>query len=473
MPRSLRAVALGALSLVAWTSASCGRVGYDAVELDPTVLQNRRFQSDPSGWVRTFGGSGLDAARDVAFASDGSLFVTGTFESGFDFGGGPVGGAGRDDVVVARYARDGSFLWARAFGGAGVDQSFRLAVDASDNVYVCGTIRGQVDFGGGLAGVAGDPLPFVVSYGPNGEYRWVWTATAGSGTAYDVAVHPAGGLVLTGDAHVAIDFGEGIMSIPNYEIFLVRLDASGRQVWWWVQTDDLDNHGRGVGVAPDGTIWLTGMAAGSLDFGAGPLPFAGGSDVLTASFTDIGAHRWSALRGHAGFDRGHDLAVLPSGEVYFGGVFIDSINFGTDPIGSFVGGAEGYLARVDAAGGQRLLIGVQSDGDIDQVFAVDADDATENVFVAGRVDGDTQFGDRVWPGQAHDAFVASFHAGGAYRWARVFGGAGEDEALGVAADVDGSVAVVGRFSGEADLGHGRMGAGSTGTDGFIRFIVAP
>src|SRR5437773_827609 len=101
-------------------------------------------------WAKRFGGSGVDVATAVAVdKQNNSVIVAGYFTGTVDFGGGPLTSAGGADVFVAKYAADGGFQWAKRFGGTSGDVAASVAVDGSGNVVVGGRFSGSVDFGGG------------------------------------------------------------------------------------------------------------------------------------------------------------------------------------------------------------------------------------------------------------------------------------------------------------------------------------
>lgn len=72
-----------------------------------------------------------------------------------------------------------------------------------------------------------------------------------------------------------------------------------------------------------------------------------------------------------------------------------------------------------------------------------------------------------------DAFITAITERGAFRWATRVGGAGSDEATGVAALPDGSSVMVGKFAGSATFGSVTLmgGGASTGWDAFIAKVT--
>jgi hypothetical protein len=110
---------------------------------------------DSSGiyqWNRTWGGSERDDSYEVVVDSLGNLYITGTTESF---------GAGLTDIVLIKYDSSGVIQWNRTYGGSDFDNSYGVAVDSLDNVY----ITGEID-GGTIV---------LIKYNSYGEQEWIIT----------------------------------------------------------------------------------------------------------------------------------------------------------------------------------------------------------------------------------------------------------------------------------------------------------
>jgi hypothetical protein len=102
------------------------------------------------GWARTWGGSDSDEGYSVAIDGSGNVYVTGEFEDTVDFDP----GAGVDshasngmwDVFLSKFDPNGNFVWARTWGGSGLDGGPSVAIDGSGNAYITGCFEGTVDF---------------------------------------------------------------------------------------------------------------------------------------------------------------------------------------------------------------------------------------------------------------------------------------------------------------------------------------
>lgn len=95
--------------------------------------------SGNSIWAKIEGGSEGDYGYAVSADAMGNVYNTGWFTTSGTFGGTSVVGLGFEDIYVTKYDSAGTLLWAKSAGGAGVDQSYAIASDASGNAYLTGS----------------------------------------------------------------------------------------------------------------------------------------------------------------------------------------------------------------------------------------------------------------------------------------------------------------------------------------------
>jgi len=145
--------------------------------------------------------------------------------------------------------------------------------------------------------------------------------------------------------------------------------------------------------------------------------------------------------GSDGFDEGYAVAVDGSGNVYVTGYFKGTVDF--DP-GSGVdnhssGGRDAFLSKFDSSGAFKWARTWGGSGD-DYGHGV-AVDGSGNVFVTGWFPGTVDFdpGGGVDNHSAGyiDVFLSKFDSSGAFKWARTWGGGSHGE-IGYSVAVDGS-----------------------------------
>lgn len=100
----------------------------------------------PPDWSTSFDSSWDDRVV-IAADLDHGLAVAGTFGDSVDIGSVTLRSAGREDVLIARYAPDGELAWKRAFGGSGTDEATAVGIAPTGDVYAAGRFEGSIDFG--------------------------------------------------------------------------------------------------------------------------------------------------------------------------------------------------------------------------------------------------------------------------------------------------------------------------------------
>ena len=113
---------------------------------------------------------------------------------------------------------------------------------------------------------AGDPDLLVVSWAPDGTYRWSRQFSPmdpselfdsfPSRYRFVAAPEPTGGIIIAGDLDsFTVNFGAGTHTFGGADIFLLSLDASGNTRWSKTFTAGVRTAGGGLpgGVAVDGS----------------------------------------------------------------------------------------------------------------------------------------------------------------------------------------------------------------------------
>ncbi|HEU5060567.1 MAG TPA: hypothetical protein VFU21_28745, partial [Kofleriaceae bacterium] len=188
--------------------------------------------------------------------------------------------------------------------------------------------------------------------------------------------------------------------------------------------------------APTGT-----MPAGQKPAAAAALPADPGGKKA--------AHLWSRRMGGGEAESGRAIAVAPDGSVYVSGMFKDEASFGDAHVLT-ANGVDGFLARLDPTGKTLWARGMGGEGD-DVADAV-AIDPHGNAVVAGSFSSKLTLGDSTMESKgSDDMFVAALDKDGRRLWARRFGGPDSDGLDGIAVDRAGNIAVIGSYHSEMEV----------------------
>lgn len=404
-------------------------------------------------------------------------------------------------VINKIYAQEPYFGWASASTTAlnnntDVISGERVAVDARGNVYTIGYFTGKVDFNPNSAtfylttqGGSSDMDIFIQKLDANGNFVWAKRlgGPTGDDYGYDIAVDANGFLYCTGSYSTTVDFDPGpdssiLTSVGgSSDIFVQKLDTNGNFVWVKSIGGTYSDQGYGIAVDISGNVYTTGDFGDTVDFDPGfntsKLISVGGSyDIFVQKLDANGNFVWAKGMGGTYPDRGRDITLDASSNVYITGSYGYTVDF--DP-GSGIsnltsmGGSDAFIQKLSASGNfvwAKSMGG--SNTDIGNAIAVDA---SGNVYATGDFRGSVDFDPGIGTNNLvaiglSDIYIQKLDATGNFLWAKNMGGTNTDHGYGVAVDNNGNIFTTGSFYGSVDFdpGTGINNLVSNGTDVFIQ-----
>jgi hypothetical protein len=240
-------------------------------------------------WGYGFGDANPQQSRAVALGPGGLVAVTGTVTGSMDFGNGKtVTSAGGRDAFVAVFSPAGVCQWAKPFGDAAADQDGRgVAFDAAGNVWVTGSFLSSIDFGGGaLTAQGAGTNVFVAVLDSNGGYlhsQRYGNGLGGGQFGRAITVDAAGNAVIGGDFGGTIDFGLGpLMGAGFNDTFVAKFSPTLTPIWANRYGDQMSQSLSGLAIDPSQNVLLVGAFQSTMDFGTVSLTSAGGTDAYVA-----------------------------------------------------------------------------------------------------------------------------------------------------------------------------------------------
>jgi hypothetical protein len=239
-----------------------------------------------------------------------------------------------EDIIVAKYDREGGLAWAR-YGGSygGYDYGYRIAVSPGGQVYAVGTFEDEAPFGDHKVTSFGSDDVFVTKYSPEGQVEWVFQGggkmrDVSAGAAYD----PEGGVIVTGSFTGVGTFGHVNIGVEGYtgDLFLLRLGPDGMVRWVNAIGDTLSESPGDVyaNVTTDGQKYYTNLFCSGLFTSvlkAGTVTITNQSNLGGAQFYGFwdfdGQVRWLAQSGAQESALVADLAAAPN--LFVAGSFRD------------------------------------------------------------------------------------------------------------------------------------------------------
>ncbi|MCB0567342.1 MAG: SBBP repeat-containing protein, partial [Phaeodactylibacter sp.] len=449
-------------------------------------------------WAQQDGGDSTDFGYAITADADGHLYTTGFFENTATFGNTSLISAGGEDIFIAKYDIAGTLLWAQQGGGDSTDIGRSITTDVVGNVYVTGEFQGTAAFGSSVLISEGDFDVFVVKYDAAGAVLW---AQQGGGAGMDnsrgIAIDAAGKLYVTGGFSATATFGNTrLASVGDEDVFVMKYDADGTVLWG--QKEGGPGTDRGYAITTDdaaGSVYVTGEFQGAAAFGSGVLLSEGGFDIFVAKYC-LGDADGDGVCGDLDCDDSNPniTAVDIDGDGLCSDVDCDDNDPNitavdidgdglcndlecndNDPNIVYQPGDAcddgnpntiGEVIQFDCSCAAAVNTQQSGGAGNDKGYAI-ATDAAGNVYVTGRFSVSSSFGNiQLTSAGSFDVFVVKYDAAGTLLWARRGGGDGNDRGYGITTDVDGNVYVTGWFEDTAIFGNTQL-ISTGGEDVFV------
>ena len=308
------------------------------------------------------------------------------------------------------------------------------------------------------AGACYPPVPAGSDFSP----RWAQTMSGPTNEdEFDgVGVSPDGSVYVTGkfEGNATLG-GVPLTSAGAADIPFARFDALGRPVWAKRYGGPGEDNFFDVDASTDRAV-ATGWFSGTVAFGSTTLTSSGPSDCVVMALRPDGTTRWARRFGGARRDGCNEVSVDASGGVI---TSIDTQGEWTPPGGS-------PLPRVTAS--DTVLMRLAPNGSPTWMRAMGGAGAQRGKSLAVAPDGSVSFGgDTIGPltiagttvappagGGARDAWLSRWTSTGTLEWVDVWGGPVDDLAKGVVDDGR-AVSHVGPFTGTIAFGGTTLSAG--------------
>jgi hypothetical protein len=287
-PSAMRLNALGQLVIVGRYASSATMFGANAMPFAANnVIGNLFLLTVDGANAAVLAATGFDASYDqlavgLSVGPNNTFAIGGWNTGSLDFGGGAsVSTTQERDMFAAVFQTNHAHVWSMGLGNDGDQQPEAVALDATGQLYLAGGFLGGVDFGGGVVTPAGGRDAFVARYDAAGAFVAVDRyGNAGSERINDLAIDASGSLLLTGLFDGQIDFGNNLLQASGMDdMFVAKLAADGTHLWSYKYGVGGIERGRTIGTDPDplsGVVYVGGRYSGTPDFGSGPLLSPGG-----------------------------------------------------------------------------------------------------------------------------------------------------------------------------------------------------
>ncbi len=290
-------------------------------------------------WTRTFGGDSIEVGYSVHQTTDGGFIVAGYTRSF---------GAGGMDYYLVKTDAAGNAEWTKTYGGTG-DDIAKSVRQTSDGGYI---IVGQSETGINLEDT------YLVKTDSAGDTLWTRRLSVDNRN-YAECVRQTydGGYVVAGWCEP--------LAFPR-DVFLIKVDSSGNQLWAMLYDAGSDDHAYCVEPTPDGGYVIAGECHNASN---------GSDDALLIKTAANGTYSWISSLGGSHAQYGYSVALSSDGGYVIAG---QGSNQG-------VLSDDAMLIKVDSAGTQ-LWYHRWGGADSQRIKCVSAT-ADEGYITSGRTTG--------------------------------------------------------------------------------------
>jgi hypothetical protein len=329
---------------------------------------------DSSGnflWVRTWGGTGMDAANGVAVDDVGGVYIAGFFTGDVDFDPGTGvdshSSNGNRDSYLMKLDISGSYQWAKTWGGSLGDSAASIASSNMNWVCVSGYFREEQDFNPGPGTDSHTAIDqadvFLSMYAWSGAYIGTYTwGGSGMDSCSDVDIDSWDNIYVTGtySASADMDPTDGLdvhIAIGVLDAFIMKINSSGEFRWARTWGGSSTDNPTSVQVDSGGNAFITGKFYDVADFDASSGLDNHGSyglfDAFLCKYDQWGNYQWARTWGSIDNDSGSSVAIDSLGNPYVAGYFKDVTDFDTGTgfdIHSPVGQTDIFLSKYPSDG---------------------------------------------------------------------------------------------------------------------------
>jgi hypothetical protein len=439
----------------------CGDAVDDDCDADPAECALTTLWANPA----TTGGTAV--VRDLLELPNGNLVLLGAFTQFLAWGGLTIAVGPQEQGFLALFGPDGQVLELRTLVAKnGMLKLGALAVDASGHVYVSGGFSGSLAYAGLSLDAPAQQDAFLLSLTEDLDTRWARLFT---GPSVDMAWAVAAGgdtVYVGGQFETSIDLGHGPTGGPpgDTDMFLVRLDAEGANLWEKTYGQPKPQTLEVLGLLSGGDLLIAATADGSADFGLGPLLLPdGAAHGVTARLTPLASPLGVDLFAGQGGSYPRQIAPGPDDVFALGGRTHGPLAWGgVDVCPGLDASAAASFVVLTANGSPQA---VHCGADVLDVAIRPSGDA----LILGGFSGDLPLGGLTLSADGPmDFFLTSFTAAGTYPAAGRAGDGAWNAVDGrvVASGTDDAVVAL-SYLGDFDLFGAPLPSGSNETSGLV------
>jgi hypothetical protein len=436
---------------------------------------------------------GTAQLQDITTDASDNIYSTGIFTTNLTA---PVAitGSSNDGTFLLRADATGAITFSKKISGSGV-RGYRVAVDASGNMFVAGSLYGStILFDGFVAGTnfggpaTTNPDGFIAKYSSTGTFLWVRSIGSASKNdeILDMTLDANGDIYVTGyisaDASVTYKNAGGTQAnnqatilsqggTPGLLDAFVSKFANDGTFQWGFSLGSTTGAEKGLAITTDASnnVYVAGQLFNTMDFDPASASSAsiltevtpqGSGDAFIAKYTTAGAYVNVGQISGASVEQINQMHIGSSGVLNVAGTFMGFID--ADPRSSSVqnltsGGtgkdilfasynlttfAPVFAQKMGASNVDDEALGIKSTASGEVYLTGYFSGATVNFNPSGTALNLTSIGGK-------DIFISKYNASGINQWAFNVGSTTDDQGTGMAFNSAAMVYAGGYYTGAA------------------------
>jgi hypothetical protein len=313
-------------------------------------------------WLRSYGGSGNDAAACIIVVPDGYVFCGGTNSTDGDVKG--LHGTTNSDAWVVKLDTSGKILWQHCYGGSLEDDALRI-VATGDGGYVFAARSYSND--GDVTGHHGSTDSsdyWVVKIDSIGKIQWEKSyGGSGDDAPFGLTRTDDNAYVLCGDA--TSNDGDVSGNHGGSDIWVLKINDTGKIIWENSYGSPGNDDNNSVTLTPDGGY----IVGGSAYYSGGDIiaPHYGHNDeydIWVFKLSREDSLMWQKSLGGTGRDYEQDVHATPDGGCLVSG-YTTSDDIDVSGHHGDTSNYDGWVVKLDSTSAiewQKCIGGTQLDG---------------------------------------------------------------------------------------------------------------
>lgn len=299
-------------------------------------------------WAKSYGGPRVDTATAITTDNSGNFYVAGGFMDSITFDSVTLTSDSTGNFVV-KFDTNGNVVFAKKVTDDSAATTVNvIRVDSNANIYLTGIFNTpSVIFGNITLNyedyTGSSNRAYVAKMDNQGNYLWAKTAQSTDNhstgiVSYGMDVDTNGNVYVGGFFGCnTVRFGtvtitKTITSVYNMNMYLVKYDANGTEMWARNTGSTYENETATRTVKTDlqNNVYAAGYFTNTVNFGNTTLMSSGGSQQFIVKYDPSGTVLWAkGANADYGFNTIHSIDIDQNNNLYTAGTYANSqLNFG-------------------------------------------------------------------------------------------------------------------------------------------------